>query len=332
MDFNDPMLNELVDKITKGLREGNRDEAARYMDIVIEQYPEVANILMQSVEFQSIMAENEEAVMEEQKAQEAQIPIQNRTDEERQAAEQERMINDMNAMLEKDPETLEEFIQKGTVLTITEQYDEAINCFDKALELDNDNISALIAKANAYELMGRDEDAMVVYDIVMETDVHEVYDYMSKGYILENNERFEDALECYEAALKIEPQNANILFLKGSVLVSLEKYEKAIDTLDMAIELYQTNYYETVFELANAYHNKGVALGKLNQDDDALNAFSLCLGVNAEYAPAYFEIGKILEKKEKYQKALENYEKCLEFDNTNSEVVEAVERVKNILE
>ena len=56
MDFNDPMLNELVDKITKGLREGNRDEAARYMDIVIEQYPEVANILMQSVEFQNIMA------------------------------------------------------------------------------------------------------------------------------------------------------------------------------------------------------------------------------------------------------------------------------------
>ena len=105
MDFNDPMLNELVDKITKGLREGNRDEAARYMDIVIEQYPEVANILMQSVEFQNIMAENEEAVMEEEKAQEAQIPIQNRTDEERQAAEQERMINDMNAMLEKDPET-----------------------------------------------------------------------------------------------------------------------------------------------------------------------------------------------------------------------------------
>ena len=85
MDFNDPMLNELVDKITKGLREGNRDEAARYMDIVIEQYPEVANILMQSVEFQNIMAENEEAVMEEEKAQEAQIPIQNRTDEERQA-------------------------------------------------------------------------------------------------------------------------------------------------------------------------------------------------------------------------------------------------------
>ena len=270
------------------------------------------------------------------------------------------MINDMNAMLEKDPETLEEFIQKGTVLTITEQYDEAINCFDKALELDNDNISALIAKANAYELMGRDEDAMVVYDIVMETDVNEVYDYMSKGYILENNERFEDALECYEAALKIEPhkgyilennerfedalecyeaalkiepQNANILFLKGSVLVSLEKYEKAVDTLDMAIELYQTNYYETIFELANAYHNKGVALGKLNQDDDALNAFSLCcLGVNAEYAPAYFEIGKILEKKEKYEKALENYEKCMEFDNTNSEVVEAVERVKSILE
>ncbi len=329
MDFNDPMLNELVAKITEGIQKGDREEAARYMDIVIDQYPEVANILMQSVEFQNIMAENEEMLMEEEKTQN--IPIQNRSEEERQAVDEERIIQDMNAMLDAEPETLEEFIQKGTVLSITEQYDKAIECFDQALEMDENNISALIAKANAYEIMGRDKEAMEIYDIVMETDVSEVYDYMSKGFILENNERFDDALKCYEEALKIEPRNANILFLKGSVLISLERYEKAIDTLEVAIEQYQNNYYETVFELANAYHNKGVALHKMDQIDEALNSYSLALGVNPEYAPAYYEIGQILESQEKYEKALENYNKCLELDNSNSDVVEAVERVQKIL-
>ena len=60
MDFNDPALEHLVNKITIALQENNREEAARYMDIIIEEYPEVANILMNSIEFQTLMAENEE--------------------------------------------------------------------------------------------------------------------------------------------------------------------------------------------------------------------------------------------------------------------------------
>ena len=51
MDFNDPALEHLVNKITIALHENNREEAARYMDIIIEEYPEVANILMNSIEF-----------------------------------------------------------------------------------------------------------------------------------------------------------------------------------------------------------------------------------------------------------------------------------------
>ena len=48
MDFNDPALEHLVNKITIALHENNREEAARYMDIIIEEYPEVANILMRT--------------------------------------------------------------------------------------------------------------------------------------------------------------------------------------------------------------------------------------------------------------------------------------------
>ena len=192
MDFNDPALEHLVNKITTALHENNREEAARYMDIIIEEYPEVANILMNSIEFQTLMAENEEIAENESHALVDEDIIKPGGSME---IDEERIINDMNAMLDIEPSTAQEFIQKGTVLTITEQFEDALDCFDKALELDPNNLSALISKGNTYELMDNYEEASKVYDVVMETEVSDIYDLMSKGYVLENHQRFDDALK-----------------------------------------------------------------------------------------------------------------------------------------
>ena len=328
MDFNDPALEHLVNKITVALHENNREEAARYMDIIIEEYPEVANILMNSIEFQSLMAENEEISENESHALVDEDIIKPGSGME---IDEEKIINDMNAMLDIEPSTAQEFIQKGTVLTITEQFEDALDCFDKALELDPNNLSALISKGNAYELMDNYEEASKVYDLVMETEVSDIYDLMSKGYVLENHQRFDDALKTYNKALKADKNNTNILFLKGSCLIKLQKNKEAIEALDDCIERYTDNPYETIFELENAYHNKGVALHAIGEDDEALEAFSLALGINPNYHYTYYEIGIIQEDREKYESALKNYEKFLEFDNTDSEVVEAKERVEKLI-
>jgi tetratricopeptide (TPR) repeat protein len=191
MDFNDPALEHLVNKITIALQENNREEAARYMDIIIEEYPEVANILMNSIEFQTLMAENEEIAENESHALSDEDIIKPGNIME---IDEQRVIDDMNAMLDIEPTTAQEFIQKGTVLTITEQFEDALECFNNALELDPNNLSALISKGNTYELMENYEEASKVYDIVMEVEATDIYDLMSKGYVLENHQRFEDAL------------------------------------------------------------------------------------------------------------------------------------------
>ena len=331
MDFNDPALEHLVNKITIALQENNKEEAARYMDIIIEEYPEVANILMNSIEFQTLMAENEEIASAELGESQALSDEDIIKPGNSMEIDEQRVIDDMNAMLDIEPTTAQEYIQKGTVLTITEQFEEALDCFDKALELDENNLSALISKGNTYELMDNYEEASKVYDLVMEVDVDSIYDLMSKGYVLENHQRFEDALKTYNKALKQDKNNANILFLKGSCLIKLQKHKEAVETLDECIERYSDNPYETIFELENAYHNKGVSLHAMEEDDDALEAFSLALGINPNYHYSYYEIGIIQEDREKYESALKNYEKFLEFDNTDSEVVEAKERVEKLI-
>lgn len=328
MEFNDPALEHLVNKITVALNENNKEDAAYYMDIIIEKYPEVANILMNSIEFQNIMAQNEEEEGAEASDEGDDFAIKPGSGME---IDEEKIINDMNAMLDVEPTNAQEFIQKGTVLTVTEEYEKALECFNKALEFDENKLSALISKGNVLELMERYDEASEVYEEVMNLDVEEVYDLMSQGYILEGSQRFEEALKTYEKALKKERNNANILFLKGSCHIKLKQYPKAINTLEEAIEKYSNNPYETIFELENAYHNKGVALHAIGEDDDALEAFSLALGLNPEYYYSYYEIGIIQEDRQKYESALKNYEKFLEYDNTDSEVVEAKERMEEIL-
>lgn len=323
MEFNDPKVEEIVNKLITALKENNNKEAEETMDILLYEYPEVANVLMQSVEFRNLMMENAEKLEEKAK----QMPIED-SFEDKYEIDEDKIINDMNAMLDIEPQTLEEFIQKGTVQTITEDFDGALESFDKALELDKNNIIALISKANTYEIMGEDEKALDIYDIVMETDTEDPNDLISKGFILEKNERFDDALKCYNKALKKDKDNSNILFLKGSCLISLEDYEQAIENLEKSIETYDLNPHESVFELANAYHNKGVALHKLNKTKEALEQYTLALGLNPEYSPSYYEIGQIQEERENYKNALDNYNKCLEYNSTNSQIIESIKRVE----
>lgn len=329
MNFNDPMLEHLLDKITTALKENDREEASKYMDIVIEQYPDVANILLNSIEFSNIMAENEESAIEEAKA----LPIQDtfREDDEMMGMDEEQIIADMNSMLELEPKNVEEFIQKGTVLTITESYEEAIECFDKALELNPNNISALISKGHTYEIIEDMEKAREIYEIVMNTEVDDIYDLMSKGYIFETHDRYEDALKTYEKALEKDKKNCNILFLKGSCLIPLERYLDAIESLEEAINLYETQAMNTIFELPSAYHNIGICMDKLGKQDVALEAFNTGLKLNSEYFPSYYEVGLIQEDKKNYEEALKNYNTFLQFDQENEEVIKAKERVEKLL-
>lgn len=328
MDFNDPMLEHLIDKITNALKENDRDEAAKYMDIIIEQYPDIANILLSSIEFSNILAENEENAIEEAKS----LPIQDtfREDDDLQGLDEDQIIENMNSMLEIEPETLEEYIQKGTVLTITENFEEALACFDKALEIDENNISALISKGHTYDIMEKEEEAEKVYEIVMNTEVEDIYDLMSKGYIFETHDMYEEALKTYEKALDQDKKNCNLLFLHGSCLLELNRYLDAIKSLEESINLYETQSMNTIFELPSAYHNIGIAMTKLDKNDVALEAFNSGLRLNPDYYPSYYEIGLIHEANEDYKEALDNFELFLKFDPENEEVLEAKARVEKL--
>lgn len=76
---------------------------------------------------------------------------------------------------------------------------------------------------------------------------------------------------------------------------------------DKAIELNSKNI--------TTWINKGVALGKLNKNEEAIHCFKKALKLNPKFkeitTSAYINKEIILEKMNKYEKALECYNKVL---------------------
>ena len=90
-------------------------------------------------------------------------------------------------MLDVEPETAQEYIQKGTVLTITEQYDDALDCFNKAISLEKHNIDFLL----------------------------------NKGVVLMELGKFEEAIDSFNKVLLRNPDNEDAFFLKEECLENL---------------------------------------------------------------------------------------------------------------
>ncbi len=79
----------------------------------------------------------------------------------------------------------------------------------------------------------------------------------------------------------------------------------AIKAFDKAIELKPGH--------ADAWYNKGVALGKLNQYEEAIKAFDKAIELKPDRADAWSNKGIALGKPNQYEEAIKAFDKAIEL-------------------
>lgn len=89
---------------------------------------------------------------------------------------------------------------------------------------------------------------------------------------------------------------------QGRLFISEGKYKEAAAVLQNAVKI-EAGY-------AEAYHNLGVAYGKLGKLDAAELAFRNAIARRKGYAEAHFNLAKVLEAKGEYRAAIEAYEQA----------------------
>ncbi|ETO33887.1 hypothetical protein RFI_03209, partial [Reticulomyxa filosa] len=207
------------------------------------------------------------------------------------------------------------------------EYDKASDCHQQALEIRLKNLGDNHSDvAMSYDSLGRVYHMKAKYDQACE--LHEkaldIYSkqldgnqinismcYCHLGNALREKGEYVKSIEYHEKDLKISLEQlgedhidyGKSMFWLGMVYFEIEEYETSIGYLEQALDIQLRKLGKMQINKAKEYVDK--ALEILN--DDKNNSFDL------ELAKSYDVLGLILEKSEKYEEAIQYFEKSLEI-------------------
>jgi tetratricopeptide (TPR) repeat protein len=88
-------------------------------------------------------------------------------------------------------------------------------------------------------------------------------------------------------------------FSMGMDYYSQNKFEEAVQAYNRAIEIDPQD--------AEAWNNKGTALGVLGRYDEAIQAFEKAIEINSSYAEAWYNMGVVFDLQGNYYQAIRAY-------------------------
>jgi len=160
--------------------------------------------------------------------------------------------------------------------------------------------------------------------------------YKEKGNAEFSNKNYEKAIEYYTYATEMNPKNHVYFTNRSMCYAAMEKWDKSLRDADRAISL-NSNWEK-------GHYRRGVALQKLKQFKDAMEAFETCMKIaptNEDFKKAYEDsrnnlfagktdaerlkiAGNELFKTGKISEAVSKYTEALNLCEGNDEKVNAV--------
>ncbi|EZH75258.1 hypothetical protein ATO12_00340 [Aquimarina atlantica] len=180
----------------------------------------------------------------------------------------EKGIEILNQAIEKDPEYLGAYINRGAYKSSLKNYESAISDYQKVLELDPKNTLATYNIGNSYRQSGNLKKAKEFYDLAFQTKGGELItiDYEPNSFI--------------EKSLFDVP-SAEIYYNRGLVHYGLLDYEKAYSDFN--------NSLKNDYELADNYYMIGSCLLMTGNTKLACEQYKKAIELGDEMAKSEFE-------------------------------------------
>ncbi|BAY81546.1 tetratricopeptide repeat domain protein [Calothrix parasitica NIES-267] len=252
--------------------------------------------------------------------------------------------------LKPKKDNIQLWLARGDALLQLSQYREAVISYNWVLKQDKKNVPALVQKCSALLGLGNYEDALQSCDLALERkenkknweNIKQVKNYWGnvplakvlyiKGSILRRQTEYEQATKYFDNALKQDNNFALAYAGKCGVLVDHKKYKEASQLCKAAVtkfenpqakdELTDEQTDESVKKTINTadasdaiiWYETGRVKQKLNKQTEAFNNFNIAIQVNPRYSQALARKSEILNKRERYQEALDNCDRALKGD------------------
>jgi len=148
-------------------------------------------------------------------------------------------------------------------------YEEAVKLFDDVLRKKPDYARAWVDKGSALVNLRRPKEAIVCLDKALKLELSKVYEgkaWLERGRALIDLRRLEEAIICLNNSLEIDPGNDKALCLKGSILLldEMRKYEEALTCFNEVLEILEINPDNEMAKLAK--NGKEIAEQKFKEE------------------------------------------------------------------
>lgn len=246
----------------------------------------------------------------------------------------------LQEVLKLKPDFLEAHLMLADVQVKQRSYSAAVGSYQKIIQINPELDSAYMGLGDVFMKMMKWSDAIAPLEKAVELNPENITAYQQIGKAYSEQRIFDKSTAAFEKYLELNPQMpGEVPAMLGAGYFELKQYDKAIASFNRALEI--TPQDESILEkLAQSYQESGdfenaeIAYTKLTQinPDNAKYFFSLMIRMydtngmpdkaaavaermielDPNNADAYYNLGYMYVKQEKWQEAIPHFEKAIE--------------------
>ena len=223
--------------------------------------------------------------------------------------ESEQALQDFNKAIELNPNFAEAYRNRGDLYNDGfGQYEQAIQDFNKAIELNPKCSEAYNGRGIAYSKLNQNERAIQDYNRAIQLNPNDDWAYNNRGVSYMKLKQYEQAIADYSKAIELNPNHATAYSNRADTYSNLNKNEEALQD------------YEKIFQLVPdcsfiLYISYAQVCLSLKQYEKAFKAYDKLLRDNPNNYFALTFRGNAYKKLEKYDLAIEDYNKVIEINH-----------------
>jgi len=213
----------------------------------------------------------------------------------------------------------EAYLKLAELYLILQMYRECDETTETAIRLQKHNPKALLTKALSLKEQGDTTGWLRMMQLVIDQDPNEVLAYSDLAFFFQ--ERLNPlAISYYKNALEITPTDKILNYNLGKLYQDLGEFDFAKEQYQNLIAIDPQSY--------PAYNNLGyIALVYEDNYEEAVRFFSKAIELFPSYDQAYCNRGVAYYYLEEWQKAREDFMKCLQINPDNNNAIVELNRL-----
>ena len=197
---------------------------------------------------------------------------------------------------------------------------KAATAYQKLVRAEPNNAVAWANYASVLHQLGNPAQGLLAVNKAFALNVNHPLFYFNKGLILQALNRYQEALLCYEIVLRNNPRDVGAFNESGFCFASLGDYDRAIYCYERALQIMPN---------ADSFVNAGDVYYLRSEHAKADVCYRKSLELNPQNpAVIHFNLGLTSERVYGVAKALEQFEKALQWDPSYHKVFVPLLRLK----